>query len=399
MQKRIDGMLLIRSQEVVDIIAEGESVTVEFKEDTVRAERLAREVVAFANGLGGKIILGVSDRGKIVGVTKRNMEEWVMNICRNNCRPAIVPTSFEQIKVKGKRIAILTIPRGVDKPYETGNRCYVRVGTTVRQATREERGRLYLASGTFYYDTFPVAGTSMGDLDPEKIRDYFATYRSLDTSTLGVKLERLLVNTQLMREQDGSIVATVAGVLLFGRDAASVLPQSGITAAKFRGKTMDYDTEDKKEIEGTLPALVEEALRFVKRNTKTASRMRGARRVDKDEYPGESVREVLVNGLVHRDYSVTGSRIRLFIYSDRFELRTPGPLPNTVDLEKIKAGCSYCRNPVLARFMQNYGYIERFGLGIPVKIIQRMLEYGSPEPAFEEIAGEFRVILYPVPSG
>ena len=100
MQKRIDGMLLIKSQEVVDIIAEGESATVEFKEDTVRAERLPREVVAFANGLGGKIILGVSDRGKIVGVTKRNMEQWVMNICRNNCRPAIVPTSFEQIKVK-----------------------------------------------------------------------------------------------------------------------------------------------------------------------------------------------------------------------------------------------------------------------------------------------------------
>ena len=254
------------------------------------------------------------------------------------------------------------------------------------------------ASGTFYYDTFPVAGTSMGDLDPEKIKDYFATYRSLDTSTLGPKLERLLVNTQLMREQDGIIVATVAGILLFGRDVPSVLPQSGITAAKFRGKTMDYDTEDKKEIEGTLPELVEEGLRFVKRNTKTMSRLKGARRIDKDEYPDESVREVLVNGLVHRDYSITGSRIRLLIYSDRFEMRTPGPLPNTVDLEKIKAGCSYCRNPVLARFMQNYGYIERFGLGIPVKVIQRMMEYGSPEPAFEEIAGEFRVTLYPVRS-
>lgn len=389
----------MKSQEVVDIIAEGESATVEFKEDAVRTERLAREVVAFANGIGGKIILGVSDRGKIVGVTKRNTEEWVMNICRNNCRPAIVPTSFEEIKVKSKRIAILTITRGVDKPYETGDRCYVRVGTTVRQATREERGRLYLASGTFYYDTFPVAGTSMGDLDPEKTRDYFAAYRSLDTSTLGAKLEKLLVNTQLMREQDGSIVATVAGVLLFGRDTASVMPQSGITAVKFPGNTMDYDTEDRKEIEGTLPELVEEALRFVKRNTKTRSRMKGARRVDKDDYPGESVREVLVNGLVHRDYSVAGSRIRLFIYSDRFELRTPGPLPNTVDIEKIKAGCSYCRNPVLARFMQNYGYIERFGLGIPVKVIQRMMEYGSPEPEFEEIAGEFRVTLYPALSG
>lgn len=389
----------MKSQEVVDIIAEGESATVEFKEDAVRTERLAREVVAFANGIGGKIILGVSDRGKIVGVTKRNTEEWVMNICRNNCRPAIVPTSFEEIKVKSKRIAILTITRGVDKPYETGDRCYVRVGTTVRQATREERGRLYLASGTFYYDTFPVAGTSMGDLDPEKTRDYFAAYRSLDTSTLGAKLEKLLVNTQLMREQDGSIVATVAGILLFGRDTASVMPQSGITAVKFPGNTMDYDTEDRKEIEGTLPELVEEALRFVKRNTKTRSRMKGARRVDKDDYPGESVREVLVNGLVHRDYSVAGSRIRLFIYSDRFELRTPGPLPNTVDIEKIKAGCSYCRNPVLARFMQNYGYIERFGLGIPVKVIQRMMEYGSPEPEFEEIAGEFRVTLYPALSG
>lgn len=194
-------------------------------------------------------------------------------------------------------------------------------------------------------------------------------------------------------------MATVAGVLLFGRDTASVMPQSGITAVKFPGNTMDYDTEDRKEIEGTLPELVEEALRFVKRNTKTRSRMKGARRVDKDDYPGESVREVLVNGLVHRDYSVAGSRIRLFIYSDRFELRTPGPLPNMVDIEKIKAGCSYCRNPVLARFMQNYGYIERFGLGIPVKVIQRMMEYGSPEPEFEEIAGEFRVTLYPALSG
>ena len=101
-----------------------------------------------------------------------------------------------------------------------------------------------------------------------------------------------------------------------------------------------------------------------------------------------------MNAIVHRNYSIPGSRVQLFIFGDRLEIRSPGKLPNAVNLDRIKVGCSSFRNPILVGFMQHYGYVEKIGLGIPLKIIKGMIDHNGKMPKFEELDEEFRVTLY-----
>lgn len=384
--------------EIQEMIGNGESSGVEFKEESVSSIDLAEETVAFSNFKGGTILIGVDDGGSILGVKRRDLEEWVMNISRDIVRPGTIPY-YEQIKMdEGQIVGVIRIDQGLSKPYYVeshGRKKYmIRVGSTKREATRDELGRLFQEAGVVHYDISPIFGSSIDDLDWQKLKEYFLTTRGVNIEEMKGRINQLLINTELMVSREERVFPTAAGILLFGKNPQRLLTQSGITAVKFKGKEMDYEAEDRKDIRGTLPEQVEDAVRFVSRNTKTSSVMKGIRREDRTEYPISSVREALVNAVAHRNYSIWGSSIRLFIFADRLEIRSPGKLPNTVSIEKIKVGCSALRNPILVEFMQHYGYVEKTGLGIPLKIIKKMLEYSGKEPEFEEINEEFLVTLY-----
>ena len=106
------------TKEILEIIANGENSCIEFKLQEIRAKDLAEEIIAFANSEGGSIYLGVGDNGEIVGVTETNVEEKIINICRNNCIPNIIPKVYE-VEINSKKIIIIAIPKGLDKPYYT----------------------------------------------------------------------------------------------------------------------------------------------------------------------------------------------------------------------------------------------------------------------------------------
>ncbi|MEW6095290.1 MAG: RNA-binding domain-containing protein [bacterium] len=384
--------------EIYEIIKNGENSGVEFKQEEIKPLNLAEEIVSFANFKGGIILLGVKDDKAIIGIKRDDLEEWVMNICRDIVKPGIIPY-YEEIELDEGKVGVIKVDEGEAKPYyyvEDKNRkkYLIRVGSTNREASREELARLFQASGLIHYDMAYVPKTSIDDLNLEKLKEYFLQIRGIDIDTSKEYLPQLLVNSSLMTKTNTTTFLTVAGVLLFGKFPQKFMPQATITAVKFSGIQMDYDTEDRKEIKGTLQEQVDEAIAFVKRNTKTSSIMKGIQRTDKDEYPTSVIREAVVNAVIHRNYSIAGSPIRLFIFKDRLELKSPGRLPNTIDLEKIKIGCSYYKNPILVEFMQHYGYVEKMGLGIPIKIIKGMLDHNGKMPKFEEINEEFWVTLY-----
>ena len=139
--------------------------------------------------------------------------------------------------------------------------------------------------------------------------------------------------------------------------------------------------------------LIEQAIHFVTANTRTGTTMQGIQRVTVLEYPLETLRETITNAVVHRDYALQGGQIQLLVFDDRLEIRSPGRLPNTLTLDMIKTGASYARNPVLVKFVENYGYVEHLGLGIPEKIIKPMVACGNPEPEIFDTGYEFNVIL------
>lgn len=144
---------------------------------------------------------------------------------------------------------------------------------------------------------------------------------------------------------------------------------------------------------GRLQDIAEQMLVILKNNMKNPSTINQLKRDEKEEYPTLVIREAIVNALVHRNYSILGSKIRIFMFDDRIEFHSPGKLPNTVTIEKMKIGVSYARNPFLVKYMENMRYIDQLGRGIPM-IIKTMKDIGDREPVLQESGEEFILTIY-----
>ena len=310
--------------ELAELIAGGESSGVEFKRDDIRPDRFAREVVALLNLEGGYILLGVEDDGSVTGLNRpaREAEEWVMEAARISVLPATIPF-WETVDMDGKLVGVVTIPRDApDKPYKARRGgawvTHVRVGTTTRDATREEEERLYQQSGLVRYGLKPVVGSTVADLDLRRLTEYLG--RILDGEVPGedddAEWERLLRNLELVTGPPEHPMATVNGCLLFGLDPRRLLPQSGIRAICYVGDEPDYTTRADEDIGGAMVplhmrngmkmegGLVDQAWDFVRRNTVPSAHLEGMRRIDRWEYPEAAVREAVANAVVHRDYGI-----------------------------------------------------------------------------------------------
>ena len=254
--------------------------------------------------------------------------------------------------------------------------------------------RLFQASGSIHFDISTVEGTTKKDLNLDSIRDYFMKYNMFDLyEETEEAVDRILINADILREAGNTKECTVGGLLIFGKKVEDKLPQSGISFAHFRGTDITEELIDKKQIVGNLPEVVEQALVIIKNNIKTPSTIVGAVRNEKEIYPAIVLREALVNSVVHRNYSIIGSKIRVLMFDNRIEFHSPGKLPNTVTIEKMKIGVSYSRNPFLVKYMENLRYIDQLGRGIPM-IIKTMQKQGAKEPELKEIGEEFILTIY-----
>lgn len=371
------------------LIAQGENQSLEFKSSQVRPESLAKEIVAFANSEGGVILLGVEDNGLVSGlpVGEKNFEEWAANIACQNVVLGL-DVGIEMIRSDGKAVLVVDVPKGSDKPYQTQqNQFLIRVGSTNRTATQGELMRLFQQSGMFHFDLQPVERTTISDLNFTKLDQYFSSYE-IDFSKEDDKA-RILQNTDVLSE---SGQATVGGLLMFGINPQRYLHNASITFAHFAGNHLDEELLDKQVVTGTLDIQVDTALAIIKNHIRQPSRIQGAKTVDQVyQYPEKVFRELLVNACVHRDYSIHGSRTRVFMFDDRIEFLSPGRLPNTVSVEKAKLGVSFARNPVILKFMENLRYIDKMGRGLPM--VYRTATDAGKLVEFSEFGEEFKVVL------
>ena len=466
--------------ELLELIANNENSGVECKDDaTTDLRKLAKELVAFANLQGGRVLLGVDDNGNVLGLTRcdppiqadaedgerrtyQRLEEWVMQACRDKIRPEIVPY-FEVIRdvVPGKDVAVVQVERGWDVHHVWHNQrrtYYVRVGSTSREASPEELARLFQQRGTLRPELRPVSGTSTSDLDRRRLRDYFDQIRGQDAppsspsaewrenveawardmveewagdevetwsrdefemqrrtlvedeeqewhETQESEWESLLVNTEFLDDGDRR-PATVAGLMLFGKNPSRFLPQAKIDAVAYFGTEKDYASKERCTLRGPIvrlkgvdgdvlePGVVEQAVQFVRRNIETVTLEDGVRRQERWDYPEEAIREALVNAIVHRDYLLSGSDIELSIYSDRLEIVSPGRLANGITPNRMRIGCRSARNELLKDVMRDYGYLEHMGMGVPRKFIRGMREHNGTEPDLLEEEERFTVRLW-----
>jgi len=350
--------------DLLEIIQNGESSKIEFKTEDVHPNGLAEEIVAFANFEGGTILIGVDDAGVLIGCKKANLEDLIVNVCRNNIKPPLIPV-LEKIVIDAKQIVCVTIPRG-DTAYSTNRGLYyIRVGSTKQVPTQQELLRLFQKRNMLQIDETPVLKASLRSIDTERVNAFLA---KLGQSPLNdesdTSLTHELINLSILVEVDDVLYPSLAGLLAFGKAPQKYFPSYTIQCGAYGGKDLAADAIREKDLAGSLDELIEDAIAFLKLiMPQTSILERGIQRKERYAYPLEALREAIVNAVCHRDYTISGAAIRLLLFEDRLEIRSPGGLPNTLNEENMLYR-QFTRNQMIASFLTGYGYMERRGKGM-----------------------------------
>jgi ATP-dependent DNA helicase RecG len=357
--------------ELLAVVALGEDSRRQFKSDITNADSLAADLVAFSNSSGGVMLIGIADDGAAQGLNTgdvRRINQLIANAATQHMRSPISPTT-ENVPVSGKRVVIvLTVPEGLDKPYfDRQGVIWIKTGSDRRRIqSKEELRRLFQMTGQFHADELPTKA-GIDALDKLRFRDYLRDVYKQDYPDSPADLVRLLQNLNLATETG---VLNLAGLLLFAEQPEHFKPQFMFKAIRFPGNNI-HATEflDSEDFAGPLRKLFDGAMAFVLRNLYKVQAGRGVNAPGVPEIPPVVFEELLVNALIHRDYLVSAP-IRLFIFDNRIEIVSPGHLPDNLTVEKIRAGNSNIRNPILVSHIAK-GLLPYRGLASG---IQRALE-------------------------
>ena len=355
----------ITSEPVKLLIREGEGLGVEFKERYT--PRIDEDIVAFANARGGTVLLGVRDDGSVACERLTSDLKAKINSLARNCKPAIA-VHLSQV---GKVVAIV-VPEGAEKPYSCGSGYYRRLDATTQKMSHDELRVMFSENEPLPFEEKTVKGFTFDDVYKDKIRTF--------TKEAGVRISSIAVPDFLrsLKVADGSRVKN-AGILFFAKDVYDHLHQAQMTLLAFKG--MDrLHIYDRRDVRDDLLTQFNEAIAFLKKHLNVRSIIRGVDREDIYEIPLEVLREALVNALMHRDYSITGTQVSVEVYDDRVEIVNPGGLPKGLSVRDL-GSLSVRRNELIADLFFRLQKVERIGMGIR-KMKEAMVAAGLREPTF-----------------
>lgn len=383
-------MIPLTADELRALIAQGESETLEFKRSTAELTKAIRTVAALANTRGGHVIIGVAPDGRIIGMDiGQGTMDKVANEITGNTDPKIYP-SVTSSTVNERTVIVISVEGSDDKPHLAHNMAYKRVGATTVQMQRAEYERLLLQRRQRAYDQREVPEATLDDVDEAKLRWYLeraARERGIPVDTTLPVVENLK-RLKLVNEREGRPVLTTAALLVFGKHPQHFASHSMVRLARFQG-ALPLNFIDRLDCAGTLPEMIDEAERFVRRNTRLAAKITGFERREITEYPYTAVREAIANAVAHRDYDRTDIEVRVAVFDDRIEVQSPGRLPAPLTLQSLGEQPAL-RNQVIAELLFNIRYIERWNTGIQ-RMRDEMRRHGLPEPIFAEVGETFKV--------
>lgn len=372
-----------------ELISSHESKTIEFKESTQSLQGILKTIVAFANTAGGMIVIGVEDKTKkIIGLEDVLFEEERLT---NSIADSIVPFLVANIEIqtfRDKEIILVSIPHMAGPYYlksagpEKG--VYVRFGSTNRVVDAAMLASMKLLALNLSFDELPYTHGKT-DLDWDALKKEF---KKVNKKVTPQKAK----NLGLITEHSGKDFSSNGGMILFGKERLRKFPDAIIRCSRFLGLDKAH-IHDHADYDSYPTQALEEAIRFVERNTAVHAEIGRLRRTDIREYPPIAVREAITNALLHADYSIKGSSILIAIFDDRIEITNPGGLVFNQTLTKALSGSSILRNHVIGRTFRELNLIERWGSGLQ-RIIKACSQRGLETPKFEERDNEFRVTLY-----
>lgn len=372
------------------IIEKGETETVEFKESLSLKDEIGEEVSAFSNSKGGLILVGATDKKEIIGVQigKKTIEDLANYIKIHTDNHVFPKVSVEEIE--GKNIIAVEVSEGNEKPVFFKGRAYGRVGNSTHKLSAPEIRKLAKESGKkVYWDSKICENASLEDIDEEKVRRFLRkakNERNFDIEPETPVLEALQ-RLELLRDEK----LTNAAVLLFGKNPQKFFLQAETRCGRFKGTEPVKPFIDMKVFGGDIMGQVDKSMNFALEHIPMKVYLAGRpEREEKYEYPPDAIREAIINAICHRDYE-EASNVQIRIFDDRTEVWGCGRLLEPLTPEDLKKKHrSILRNPLIAKCFFLIKFVEQWGTGTN-DIITMCLDWGLPEPLFEEIAGSFVV--------
>ena len=372
----------MRKDELIKLLASGETETVEFKEKS--NESFYKTISGLANTKGGTVLLGVNKKGGIVGVksSTKFLEDLTNRIVNKLC---IYP-EIEAIDMEGKRVITVKVTRS-SYPVSYEGRFYERVGNTTRQMSSEKLRALLLRSKPW--------DSIAGDFSPEEI-DTEAISHFVHLAVGKNRLTDISLNDppQIILEKLGLLVdgkLTNGAILLFGKDPQRHFINLCVRIGRFKTETTIIDD---KWVRGNLFQQFEGTLNILRQYIGVRYEIKGIKREDIWDYPIPAIREAVLNALIHRDCFNIANFTVIKVYDDHIWFSNPGGLPEGITIEQLKRPHQSClRNPLIAKVFYLAGYIEQYGSGT-VRMVEWMKEAGLPEPEYKEEMGGFSVYFY-----
>jgi len=383
----------LNSAEARKKISRGEGLHTECKASFSDNEEIAKYIVCFANTDGGQIYIGVDDNGTITGIN--NLDELtrkIDDIAFNRCEPPVTVVQ-ETLSIDKKTILIINVSKGDQRPYRTSRGFYyIRSSNRCRKASREELLRLFQTTESIFYDEIEIARASVQDIDNEHAKSFIERYFDLEVN------DKILFNYLFnIKALSRHKKPTLAGLLFFGKNSQFFIPYARVTGAYIKGNDISVPPSDKKDFEGKIPQILEDALRYLKIYVREKHIIKGMEPENYPEIEDFVLREALVNAIGHRDYTISAP-VRILIFKNRIEFHTPGKLPTGVTIESIKIGGAHVlRNPTIYNFLRKMGVVTDIGSGVK-RIIESVKKTTGKNVKFELTDGEF-ILTIPKKAG
>jgi len=366
--------------QLLRLIDEGEHSRLEFKERP--GKDTAAAIAGFANAGGGRILLGVSDRGEIVGCQLTGQQRAKLSSAARDCKP---PVDMSITHLREENVFVLDVKQAVTKPVQCGQGYFVRDNAETRKLKPDELEAMLRKSFPPVFENMICEKFVYSD---DFSLERFKVFTEMSSLSRNLAVEDILLNLDLAEKTEGKLKLANAAALFFARDPKKFFVQAFITCVLYNG-TSGAVIVDRQDFADGIVADIDAASKFVKRNMRIAEKIKDRRRTDIYEFPPEAVKEAMVNAVAHRDWAKTGSHITVEMHPGEMKVISPGGLPEGVTLKNIDR-ISVRRNPKICELLQRAGLAERVGSGIK-KMRKVCLDEGCEPPTFEAGPHYFQV--------
>ncbi|MCG8502307.1 MAG: putative DNA binding domain-containing protein [Firmicutes bacterium] len=366
-----------------------ENQTFDRKSIRIEPKALATPFVAFANADGGTLAIGIKDNGKIEGIKghEGKINEFLL-VGYDFCKPTI-KVEFETLDCidsegKDNQVLLIKVHQSQNVHTNQADEVFYRVGDKSKKLSFEERLQLMYDKDDRFYEDSPVKTSTIDDIDMDKVKDYASLIGYSKTL-----LEFLTDGKKFITKTDNRYEISGGAILLFGKNPQHYFPRARVRFIKYQGVIEKTGTRMNviKDIifEGTILEMLQKSLDFVGTQIKEFTKLGNDGKFHtKSEYPEFVWKEIIVNAVCHRDYSIKGTDIQIKMFDDRLVVESPRTLPGLVRLDNMR-NIHFSRNPKIAGFLKDHTYVKEFGEGIDRMFIE-MEAMGLPAPKYEKVA-------------